>query len=688
MAAPHLPLSLVEHAAPPTDMTGHAGWICGFSADADFMEAFVERFTGQGRSARAELGRTFIGLCLDRSQAQIPPGEVPGVLHLPARNDAPPYRLMHAKVALLGFRHSTDENKWALRLLVTTGNWTRQTTEDSIDLVWRLDLAAEDVLAQESDDALEQHRTDMAAAHDFWCWLRQQYQCRLLEGNAEAGKAEKTQSAAFAELERWTNQLKPRPDTTPRFIDTRQRALIAQLASRVKTHAGPQRRNNLVLGSGFWEGGKTAGLPVVPLTIVEALTKASLLTQSAKITLVVESHKCAALANEHVFNSMREATWSLLHPLKVEGDMRRLHAKFLFSANRQADSRGCTSAWIYLGSGNLTHAGFLAAPSHDGNLEAGVIMAADGLSWESAGTKSRLTPVGHVLPVDWDAHITDLSALTAGDGPPDRDTQFIAPPVSHLVWAPDKTGNYLAVPPGEDAAGIVVLGQSNQAPTQNASGQFRWDGEQPAHVGVRRLDQNDGAPTVLVPVLDRFGRLAARPLEPIDLEQAIELLNSFPTAPNGGDSGDDEASPAPPNTKNPPGPAGRPAPDAHYAIRRTMQLIEAIAERQTMVPRGDWTSWTQRLQCVLTQLGSLPGRGNVDQRQHHDKEATKGALVEALLPLKINPLSCLREPPFLPDYVKRGSTEFLAIDEALSAVEASWDVTKFDGLESTFSDVG
>lgn len=688
MTAPHLPLSLVEHAAPPTDMTGHAGWICGFSADADFMEAFVERFTGRGRSARADLGRTFIGLCLDRSQAQIPPGEVPGVLHLPARNDAPPYRLMHAKVALLAFRNPSDESKWALRLLVTTGNWTRQTTEDSIDLVWRLDLAAEDVLARESDDALEQHRTDMAAARDFWRWLRQQYQCRVLEGDAEVGKAQKTQGAAFAELERWTNRLKPRPNTTSRFIDTRQQALIAQLAGRVKTHAGSQRRNNLVLGSGFWEGGQTAGLPVVPQTIANALIDASLLTRSAKITLVVESDKCAALADEHVFNSMREAKWSLLHPLKADGDTRRLHAKFLFSANRQADGNGCASAWVYLGSGNLTPAGFLAGPRRDRNLEVGVIMAADGLCWESAGRKSRLTPVGDRLPVDWDAHITDLSVLTAGDGPPERDTRFIAPPISHLVWTPGETVHFLTVPQGEDATGMVILGPSNQALTPNESGQFLWDGEQPAHVGVGRLDQNDGASTVLVPVLDRYGRLAARPLEPIDLEQAIELLDSFPTVPDGGDTGEDEDPPAPPDTRNPPAAAGRTAPDARYAIRRTMQLIEAIAERQTMVPRADWTSWTQRLQCVLTQLGTLPKHGKVGQRGHHDKGPTRGALVEALLPLKINPLSCLREPPFLPDYVKRGSTEFLALDEALSAAEANWDVTEFDGLGSRVSDVG
>jgi hypothetical protein len=271
---------------------------------------------------------------------------------------------------------------------------------------------------------------------------------------------------------------------------------------------------------------------------------------------------------------------------------------------------------------------------------------------------------------------------------PSRDLCNRAPPVSHLVWKPGEIANFLAVPQDEDATGIVILGPSNQALTPDGSGHFLWDGEQPAHVGVRRLDQNDGASTVLVPVLDHYGRLAARPLEPIDLEQAIELLDSFPAVPDGGDTGDDEDPSAPLDTRNPPGAAGRAAQDARYAIRRTMRLIEAMAERQTMVPKADWTSWTQRLLCVLMQLGTLPERGKLGQRRHDVKGPTRGALVEALLPLKINPLSCLREPPFLPDYVKRGSTEFLALDEALSAVEANWDVIEFYRLESRVSDVG
>ncbi|PWW03824.1 hypothetical protein DFR52_101512 [Hoeflea marina] len=687
MIHPHLPISLVEHAGPPEGMTGHAGWICGFSADADFMEAFVERFTGQGRSARADLGRTFIGLCLDRSQAQIPPGEVPGVLHLPARDDSPPYRLMHAKVALLAFRSAADDKDWALRLLVTTGNWTRQTTEDSIDLVWRLDLAAQDLLAREPVDALEQCRVDIVAARDFWRGLRQHYQSRLLEVDAKAEKAQKTQAAAFLELEHWLSRLKGNTVVTPRFIHTQQQALINQLAHRVKAHAGSQRRNNLVLGSGFWEGEPITGLPKVPSKIAKALVDASLLTQSAKITLVLESQGCAALADKGVFDSIKAAKWTLLHPFKVEGDVRRLHAKFLFSANRQGDSENCASAWVYLGSGNLTPAGFLNPPNRGGNLEAGVIMAADGLCWK-LGTKSPLLPVAKVLPIDWNADISDVSVLSSGDGPPERDPLFMAASVSHMLWVPEDTFNFLSVPEGEDATRIVILGPNNEALIEDACGRFPWDGEQPAYVGTRPIDQDDSASVVLVPVLDRYGRLAARRLDPIDLEQAIELLAGFPAVPEEGDTRGAEDTPAPPDTNILAAASRRSMPDARYAIRRTMQLIEAIAQRQTMVPGADWTRWTQRLQCVLTQLGSLPQHGGNGEERAASKGMTRGILVEALLPLEINPLSCLRERPFLPDHVKRGSTEFLALDEALRAVEANWGVTEFVGLECGVSDAG
>ncbi|MBY5404682.1 phospholipase D-like domain-containing protein [Rhizobium leguminosarum] len=682
---PHHPLSLIEHAAPPEGMRGHAGWVCGFSADADFMDAFVERFTGLGKRARADLGRTFMCLCLDSSQPQVPPGEVPGVLHLPALNEAPPYRLMHAKVALLAFRDMADDSNWALRLLVATGNWTRQTTQDSIDLVWRLDFTAKELEAGDRSHAFLAGLADMAAARDFWGWLRHHYQCGIFEDKATGGTAATTQRGAFEAMHRWLDAIVPDNDVPPRFVHTAQQALIKQLKERIGIQAGSQRRNTLVLGSGFWEGVPGDGLPVVPSAIIDTLTDGGLLTRGAEINLVVEKDDCGALADERVFARMQQKNWklrpALKYPAKGSDDTRRLHAKFLFSANYQDSSDRCAGAWVYLGSGNLTRAGFLDAPRRDRNLEAGIIAAAPGLLWYESKSPG-VTHLGKVLPISWDHEITDVSQLEPGDGPPDRETRFVAAPVSHLQWIDSEATGLLTVPEGEDGSGIVVIGPGGEPIAADGMGRFPWPCEQPAQVGVRFEDRHGRDPIVQVPVLDMYGRLAASPLEAIDFERAIELLERFPTAPE--NDNEDEASLSSSDHQAAGLPSGAGS-DTRYTIRRTMQLIESIAERQTMVPEADWSSWTQRLQCVLSQLGNLPGNSRRCEMARHTRA---GLIVEALAELKTNPLTCLRLAPFLPDYVVPGSQALEDLDAALGAVEANWGVKDFRGFEYRSSHAG
>ncbi|TAY97395.1 hypothetical protein [Rhizobium leguminosarum] len=643
-------LSLIDHAVPPEGMLAHAGWVSGFSADAGCMDAFVERFTTMGQRERAALGRTYICLCLDRSQPQILPGEVPGMLHLPAATDDPLFRLMHAKVALLGFRDRTNPRKWALRLLVTTGNWTRQTTQDSLDLVWRLDLNAED-LAHETDPT---SRADIVAVRDFWRWLRPFYQCGLFDAAAPDGR----QHEPFREMEFWLDRLKAPRGVTPRFLDTRRQSLIAQLPARIDALDGTKRRNTLTLGSGFWEGGTEAGLPRVPERIADALRSSGLLTKGAEITMVFESDDCAALASPAVFASMRQAGWKLRPPLRRPDDNRRLHAKFLFSAN-WTGGNACASAWAYLGSGNLTPAGFLNAAGRGGNLEAGILMTAKGLHWES---QKGVTHVGVVLPVDWTREITDVTSLSAGDGPPERDTLFLAGPVSHLRWFMAPEGGALAAPLGEDSPDLVVIGPDATPLPRNAAGHFPWRGEQPAYAGVAR----DGR-VVQVPVLDDHGRLAARALEPIDLEEAIDKLRNFPVVPET-DTNDEGEPPAGTDLNIRLPRAGQM--EARYAIRRSMDLLETIAERQTDLPKQDWMAWTRRLHCILLQLGTLPGAA----------ETRASALVEGLLPFALNPLSCLLEPEFLPGYVTPDSPDWAALSHVLADVANNWGMAGFEGF--------
>lgn len=159
-----IPFSLSQHFDAPDGFRGCFGWVCGYSADVPFLEDAVERFTRRTRAQRAYSGCVAMALMLDPRNAQIQPAQVPGVLHLPINSVSLPFRLMHAKVALLGFQresdedHESDEDEWQLRLIVSTGNWTRGTLEDSLDLAWRIDLCNSDLKVRDAE--VRQARAD------------------------------------------------------------------------------------------------------------------------------------------------------------------------------------------------------------------------------------------------------------------------------------------------------------------------------------------------------------------------------------------------------------------------------------------------------------------------------------------------------------------------------------------------
>jgi len=160
---PFRPPSLSQHFEPPNGFIGSFGWICGYSADSGFLDEAAERFTHRTHAQRAYEGRISLALMLDPSNKQVTLIDVPGISHLAVRDD-PPFRLLHAKVALLGFRHESDAQQWCLRLIVSTGNWTKQTLEDSIDLAWRIDVCDQDLKSQ--DNSVSQACADLGAAWD------------------------------------------------------------------------------------------------------------------------------------------------------------------------------------------------------------------------------------------------------------------------------------------------------------------------------------------------------------------------------------------------------------------------------------------------------------------------------------------------------------------------------------------
>lgn len=654
----HMP-SLAQHFDPPNGYVGHFGWMVGFSADASFMNDAAERFTGHTKAQRASQGCIALALFLDPHNQPISLMDIPGVVHLPFSDLAKkPCRLVHAKVALLGFRHLEQRDKWCVRLLVSTGNWTRQTLEDSLDLAWRVDVCHDDLNGAKTQQAC----ADIKAANGLMAWLRaganNLFDVRLLA----APEVHDLQTA----VDGWIEKCVKKAGGFSQFIDNRTQSLLEQLPVKV-TQTGKAARNYIAMGSGFYEGGQdTQVVPAVPQNIIKALKDAKVLTQSAEVDLFVNSQACQSVATSVAAMTqagivVRQAKAPPV--LFGETSARTLHAKFLFSANYRENFDQCSSAWVYLGSGNLTNPGFAQKMSaKGGNLEAGVVFGVDGLLW--SGDKKRgaaANVVTSLLPIQWSTSFENGGGLSAGDAWEPEQPSHFAPPVAWLVWHEADGSAELRLP--DDASAIqpfVILNDAGEA-VQQSGNAYPWTTTQPQQVRCRWQDGNESREGV-IPVVDAFGRIAAVKLSPIEnMDEAWLQLADFPNPPEvddtddldgGVDDGENASSSASTN--------GGTA--ASYPIRQMMELVENIASKQTEIPEYDWSLWCSRLEQTLT---LAKGNKVVD---YFVKD------------LQLNPLTPLRHASFRPDYAECGKPNATQYEDVLRRIEASWGVGGLAGL--------
>jgi hypothetical protein len=195
------PLSLAQLFEAPDEFVGHFGWICGYSADAEFLNDAAERFTRQTDKQRAYAGRIALAIMLDPGNPQISCAEVPGVLHLPIKTRQRPFNLLHAKLALISYRHESDRAQWKLRLIISTGNWSRETLEESLDLAWAIETSSQE-LTHRVDDDLKQRCADFKAAWSLIDWLRRYFDFRALSAGHEH------QYAVVNEVEEWVGRVR------------------------------------------------------------------------------------------------------------------------------------------------------------------------------------------------------------------------------------------------------------------------------------------------------------------------------------------------------------------------------------------------------------------------------------------------------------------------------------------------
>jgi hypothetical protein len=629
-----LPGSLLSVFVPPEGFVGEFGWICGFSGDAPFLDLAADRFTSRSTSQRAHEGRTWLAALLDPTAPQVPPTAAPGVLHLGLRKAPLPYRLLHAKVALLGFG-AREGGGWCLRLVVSSGNWTRQTLEASLDVVWTVDLHGGEARSAAADQAA----ADLRAATGLLDELRPLFAADALTGaeGAQVGLSR----AAMERLDLRLNGLPNPRGVTPRFFDNRKAALVTTLPDRVSAIAGAVRRNTLVVGSGFFGGGtKPDVLPAAVDGLVRRLRTGTspLLTQQGEIAIVVNPLSCQEVARAR--GAMKAARWRVLpgrDPAGPQGRRRELHAKFVFGANRR-NNDNISSPWVYLGSGNLTGPGFLQRAGANGNLEAGVVFDPGPLRWSQLRDR---------LPVDLTAEdlLDTPDSLDMGDEPPTPREPFLAPPFAWLMSGepPDR----LTPPVLPDLPVVLLHPDGARIPLDAATGAYPWPGPPAAEVEVA-WTWGASERRAWLPILDLFGRLAGRALRPLTFDDLEDELGNFPApaeveeeeteedGPNGGESTSDSTTPK----------------ASTYPIRQIMQAIELVASRQTALVATDWPGWCARVEQALVRMKDTPTVGQVRA-------------------LGVNPLAALRRPEFLPD-LPEGDDSFGIYDEMLRRVEAAW----------------
>ncbi len=566
--------SLLDLFDPPDKMIGSFGWICGYSADPVFMEEAVQRFTQAAKAARMAEGGIALALIMDPSCPQITGAA--GVLHLPAFESARNrYRLLHAKVALLLFSSRDGSENYVVRLVVSTGNWTMATTNESIDLYWSFDWA----LGHNGND--QQQRADLIAAWGMMKWVRENFDHSLLY--RETADLADREDGKLSEI---LEALKS-PDTQPRFFDNRKTGLLEQIVKRVPEG----KRNQLVMGSGFFEGGSSSALPKVPVQIVDQLKDK--LSRSVTISLVVDPEKCQCIAASR--DAIDSARWCILEgrvPASF-GAHKRLHAKFIFSANTHGSKRqNCRNNWLYFGSGNLTNPGLVSRSGTYGNLEAGVFMSDQKLFWSGEDDAYLLS---HKLPFEIADETAALSQLFSGDMEPDFEQQFFAPPVPYLIWHPSapESSARLSVPNGHKADGFDLIGPGGQT-ISKVGDEWVWDDTQPSIVV---LQQGNRSHDVLV--VDALGRIGTGHLPPVTFDEAMSRLVNFPALPEEGDDEQDaaESSPETPFPFN----SGRIERSGvkHSSVRPLLEAIETIAEIQSHITEQQWPKWCRRLENVL-----------------------------------------------------------------------------------------
>lgn len=634
--------------SPPTGLHGTHMLLCGLSADAPTLERILVAFSNETPAQRHASGLVRGLLMLDSSSPLVRAQPAAGLLQLaPVRKDVWRQRtsLMHAKVALLGFAPARFSAPHVWRLLVSTGNWTAATwsSQSQIDMFWSTEWDTRD---HEEDGA--QRLADVRAGFIFFDTLM-----RGLYATHVAALHEDRLVIGWLDI--WKQKLSEVALPTgikPQFIDSLKHSLFKQIKARFPKAAA----STLVVGSGFFEQGVTAGgkRDPKPAVLSEIETLGSPSTrylvfnpkQAGGIANWVEALGQSKVAARHLAKG-RAGVWELCTPHDPLTKLARLgravlHAKYIAALH---SLRGNTARlkFLYLGSGNLSRLGMLShaklAPTPNGrkagNVEAGIVIAPG----------ARIDQVWQRLACGELAGAAVLNTAEPGLG--EAMFEPLDPPP--VLFFRESFGQLLAVRSDAPSVRLWVEVQADewmQLEPQINSVTYGF-AQCPAIVRVRDCEpQRADGTEWQIAVMSAQSLMCRRTAPQIDLQTALEALGAFPRVPPYmTDSEYDEGSSVPVVVRS--------NAVARYPMRTFALMIDIIAQRNALIELAEFPYWLSQLRSML-----------IEQASPVEKTAVSA--------LGVDLFDALSQPGFIPEWLPGAPALLTEYLELVNALRLAW----------------
>lgn len=581
--------TLSEAFSPPEGYIGQSGILCALSATEPFIDRVLEHFTGRSKRARESEPGPYLFLLLDRASAKPSSNNVPGVTCLDYNDREPLWQkidVMHAKVALLCFGRARTGPVECVRLIVSTGNWTEESSRNQIELVWACDLDLSNI----TDIQARQAMLDLSAAAEFFKSLCLLYHLKPWQEKIEnifnsvpsRPSNGRLQSSRFVSTLDITSQASTRESTGE--------PLLNQVCSGINKTA----RNFIVCGSGFFEQSKgNNSSPELLELLLKRLRADGNLTSSLcheNQILIINPTHCGQVADWLKGSAGKPSDWTVLQARDTAENNRGLHAKFLFLASRRRDS--LSNGFCYIGSGNLSLKGFNSAPSinRSGNVEAGVCL--------EVGEIISMDTVKECMP--WGVEIAP-DAIPAQEPLSEEDPAIEFAPSCPVSCFRCNRGETFIIEWIIERACILMNGQEliNLTPDQT-------DIKLPAPLALSPYATVcEGKWKWVVPILDAAGNLPRRAISFQNWDDLLGYLDNFSSNQAGDDLFEDS------DNENDRDPllimtSNNTIADIdgvwrEYPAHRAMQLIEKISERNQQISQYRLPDWADTLRRIFNE---------------------------------------------------------------------------------------